>query len=53
MGLHSSEDIPDSNNYEISESNIKCEECTIQLLIEAKKSVIEITSSFSQVIEKN
>ena len=52
MGLHSSEDITDLNNYEISESNIKCEECTIQLCIETKKSVIEITSSSSLVIEK-
>ena len=31
LGLNSSEDIPELNNYDISESNIKCEECARQL----------------------
>ena len=31
LGLHSSFDYPELTNYDISEGNIKCEECTRQL----------------------
>ena len=31
LGINSSGDYPDLKNYDISEGNIKCEECTRQL----------------------
>ena len=39
LGLHSSDDYPELNIYEISESNIKCEKCTQQLLNDMKKRI--------------
>ena len=52
LGLHSSEDIPDLTNYDISENSIKCEICTRQLWNDTtKKAVIETTTYFSEINE--
>ena len=37
MGLHSSENITDFTNYDISESNLKCEKCTRQMCNDMEK----------------
>ena len=50
LGLNSSEYFSELTNYEITESSIKREECTIELHNDMKKN--SVTKSFSQVIEK-
>ena len=54
FGLDSSEEIPNFTNNEISESNIKCEICTIQLWnVMFKNTVIEINTYSSESPKKN
>ena len=54
LGINSSGDYPDLKNYDISEGNIKCEECTRQLWNDmTKKTVIERTAPFNPVIGQN
>ena len=54
VGLHSSDDYPELKSYDISQENIKCEECTEQLRNDMKtNSVIERNTPFGPVMEKN
>ena len=53
LGLHTSDDYPKLTNYDISEENIKCEECTRYLWTDTKKISYLKYIHFSLVTEKN
>ena len=51
-GLHSSEDILDITHHKISESNVKCEKCTSQLLNDILEySILGKTTLSSEIPE--